>query len=197
MRLAPGTPFSLALAFEPDSAPLATGRLAMEGGLAQLEWSREVIARRLTVSPLYYPPEPALMAARSRSFEGLHGFLADSLPDGWGHLLMRKRLAKLGVDITTLGPLERLALVGDQGRGALVFEPATTPAADVETLDLDALANDATALLLGEEGGLADTLATLAGGSGGARPRCRWGSMVKATSRRAQEKSRRGMPPGW
>jgi serine/threonine-protein kinase HipA len=84
---------------------------------------------------------------------------------------MRKRLAKLGVDIGTLTPLERLALVGNHGRGALVFEPATTPADDIETLDLDALAKDATALLTGEESRLADTLAGLAGGSGGARPK--------------------------
>ncbi len=171
MRLAPGIPLSVALAFEPSCAPLAAGRLAMDGGLAQLEWSREVITRSLAVSPVYYPPEPGLIAARTRSFDGLHGFLADSLPDGWGYLLMRKRLAKLGVDIGTLTPLERLALVGNHGRGALVFEPATTPADDIETLDLDALAKDATALLTGEESRLADTLAGLAGGSGGARPK--------------------------
>jgi serine/threonine-protein kinase HipA len=143
----------------------------MDGGLAQLEWSREVVTRALPVSPILYPPEPGLIAARTRSFDGLHGFLADSLPDGWGYLLMRKRLAKLGVDIGTLTPLERLALVGNHGRGALVFEPATTPADDIETLDLDALAKDATALLTGEESRLADTLAGLAGGSGGARPK--------------------------
>jgi serine/threonine-protein kinase HipA len=143
----------------------------MDGALAQLEWSNEVIARRLAVSPLSYPPQPGLMAARTRSFDGLHGFLADSLPDGWGHLLMRKRLTKMGVDIDSLSPLERLALVGDQGRGALVFQPATTPADDVDSLDLDALARDATALLLGDEARLADTLAGLAGGSGGARPK--------------------------
>ncbi len=171
MRLAPGTPLSIALAFDPGSKPLAAARLAMDGGLAQLEWSREVIARSLPVSPIYYPPEPGLVAARSRSFDGLHGFLADSLPDGWGYLLMRKRLAKLSLDIAALTPLERLALVGDYGRGALVFKPATTPADDVETLDLDALAHDATALLMGEESQLADTLAGLAGGSGGARPK--------------------------
>lgn len=171
MKLAPGTPLSVALAFGADSEPLAAGRLAMDGGLAQLEWSRDITARALPVSPLYYPPEPGLMAARTRSFDGLHGFLADSLPDGWGYLLMRKRLAKLNIDIAALSPLERLALVGDHGRGALVFEPATTPADDVETLDLDALAHDATALLMGEESRLADTLAGLAGGSGGARPK--------------------------
>jgi len=88
MRLAPGTPLSIALAFEPGNEPLATGRLAMDGGLAQLEWSREVITRALPVSPILYPPEPGLIAARTRSFDGLHGFLADSLPDGWGYLLM-------------------------------------------------------------------------------------------------------------
>ncbi len=171
MRLAPGAPLSFSLAFGPDDARLAAGRLAMDGGLAQLEWSREVVGRRLAVSPLSYPPEPGLLAARTRSFDGLPGFLADSLPDGWGHLLMRRRLAKLGVDIDALGPLERLALVGEQGRGALVFEPATTPADDIETLDLDALSRDAAALSMGEEARLADTLAGLAGGSGGARPK--------------------------
>ena len=176
MRLAPGTPLSVALAFEPGNKLLAAGRLAMDSGLAQLEWSREVIARTLPVSPLHYPPEPGLMAARTRSFDGLHGFLADSLPDGWGYLLMRKRLAKLNIDIAALTPLERLALVGDHGRGALVFKPATTPPDDIESLDLDALARDATALLTGEESRLADTLAGLAGGSGGARPKVHVGS---------------------
>jgi serine/threonine-protein kinase HipA len=175
MKLAPGTPLSVALAFEPNIEPLAVGRLAMDGGLAQLEWSREVLVRTLPVSPLYYPPEPGLMSARTRSFDGLQGFLADSLPDGWGYLLMRKRLTKLGVDIATLSPLERLALVGNHGRGALVFKPATTPADEVESLDLDALAHDAAALLMGEESRLTDTLAGLAGGSGGARPKVQMG----------------------
>jgi serine/threonine-protein kinase HipA len=41
----------------------------------------------------------------------------------------------------------------------------------VKTLDLDALAGEAAAILAGEEGILADTLADLAGGSGGARPK--------------------------
>ena len=171
MRLTPGTPLSVGLAFDRGAPPLPAARLAMDAGLAQLEWSEAVIERRLAVAALYYPPEPGLQAARGRVFDGLHGFLTDSLPEGWGYLLMRKRLAKLGVDIATLTPLERLALVGDQGRGALVFEPATTPREDIATLDLDALAEDATALLTGEEGRLADTLAGLAGGSGGARPK--------------------------
>jgi serine/threonine-protein kinase HipA len=170
VRLAPGTPLTVALAFDP-SATVPAARVAMDAGLAQLEWSREVIDQKLAISPLYYPPDVGLHAARGKSFEGVHGFLADSLPEGWGQLLMRKRLAKLNIDITTLNALERLALVGNQGRGALVFEPATTPPEDVKTLDLDTLADEATALLAGSESELADTLAELGGGSGGARPK--------------------------
>lgn len=171
MKLAPGTPLSISLAFDPTRPRLPVGRLAIDAGLAQLEWSREVIARKLMVAGLLYPPDVGLQAARGRAFEGLHGFLADSLPEGWGYLLMRKRLAKLGLDIASLTPLERLALIGDHGRGALVFEPSTTPPEDVETLDFDVLAEQATVLLTGEEARLADTLAGLAGGSGGARPK--------------------------
>ena len=150
---------------------MPAGRVAMDGGLAQLEWSRDVLAMRLPVAALYYPPEPGLQAARGRAFDGLQGFLADSLPEGWGRRLMRRRLEKLGVDLATLSPLDQLALVGRHGRGALVYEPATTPAEDVKTLDLDSLAAEAAAILAGKEGTLADTLADLAGGSGGARPK--------------------------
>lgn len=179
MRLAPGTPLSLALAFDSAKPPMPAGRVAMDGGLAQLEWSREVLATKLPVAALYYPPEPGLQAARGRAFDGLQGFLADSLPEGWGRRLMRRRLERLGVDLATLSPLDQLALVGRHGRGALVYEPATTPAEDVETLDLDALAAEAAAILAGEEGTLADTLADLAGGSGGARPKVHVGFNVE------------------
>jgi serine/threonine-protein kinase HipA len=171
MRLPRGAPLNIALEFDTTRARLPVARLAMSESLAQLEWSPELIASRLNPAGLYYPPEPGLHAARTRNFNGLHGFLADALPEGWGYLVMRKRLAKLGVDIASLTAAEQLALVGETGRGALVFEPATTPSDEVETLDLDALADEAAVILSGDDGDLAETLAKLAGGSGGARPK--------------------------
>lgn len=80
MKLAPGTPLAASLTFGEDQPRLPVGRLAMAGGLAQLEWSPELIAAPLPVSALLYPPEAGLHSARSREFEGLHGFLSDSLP---------------------------------------------------------------------------------------------------------------------
>jgi len=171
MRLPRGAPLNIALEFDVARARVPVGRLAMSDSLAQLEWSSELIASTLNPAGLYYPPEPGLHAARTRNFNGLHGFLADALPEGWGYLVMRKRLAKLGVDIASLTAAEQLALVGETGRGALAFEPATTPSGEVETLDLDALADEAALILSGEDGNLAETLAKLAGGSGGARPK--------------------------
>ncbi|WP_233206591.1 type II toxin-antitoxin system HipA family toxin [Caulobacter sp. FWC2] len=161
----------LGLQFSDADGPTHVGRVAMSGGLAQLEWSSDVVRAQLPVDPILYPPEPGLVAARGRKFEGLHGFLADSLPEGWGRLLMRRRLAGLDYDIEDLTPLERLSLVGSQGRGALVFQPETTPANEFDALDLDELAAASAEILNGEEAALESTLADLAGASGGARPK--------------------------
>lgn len=171
MKLAAGAPLAVSLTFDDAAASLPTARLAMDRGLAQLEWSPQILADPMPVAGFSYPPERGLHAARRRDLEGLHGFLADSLPDAWGALVTRRRLQRLGVRIDDFSPLDRLALVGRHGRGAMTFLPETTLEPQVETLDLDALAAEALAVLAGDEGCLADTLAALANGSGGARPK--------------------------
>lgn len=181
MKLAPGTPLEISLLLDEGAPSAPIGRLAVAGGLAQLEWSAPVVATQLRIDPLLYPPEAGLQAARGRDFDGLHGFLADSLPDAWGRLLMKRRLAKLGVRLETLSAVDRLALVGNGGRGALVYQPATTPADDTGAIDLDALAKQSQLLLLGEDTDLIDTLARLGGASGGARPKVSIGIAADGT----------------
>lgn len=171
MKLAPGTPLEIGLMLDERQPSVPIGRLAMAGGLAQLEWSPTVIEGRRRIDPLLYPPEAGLQAARGRDFDGLHGFLADSLPDAWGRLLMKRRLEKLGVRLETLSAVDRLALIGSGGRGALVYQPATTPPDETSAIDLDTLAEQSQVLLLGEDTDLIDTLARLGGASGGARPK--------------------------
>ncbi len=143
----------------------------MANGLAQLEWSAEVIAEGVTISPLRYPMEPGLHPARSRAFDGLHGFLSDCLPDAWGMLLLKRRLQQMGHRFEDLDAVDRLALVGTKGRGALVFQPETLAGDVSDSIDLDLLADEARHVLLGEETELEALLARLGGGSGGARPK--------------------------
>lgn len=171
MKLAPGTPLAIGLLIDETASPQTVGRLAMAGGTAQLEWAAEAIAARQPISPMFYPLESGLHPARSRAFEGLHGFLADSLPDAWGTLLLGRRLQKLGHRFEDLNAVDRLALVGRSGRGALVYQPETLKQALIDGIDLDLLAEEARRVLLGEESWLDDLLTHLGGGSGGARPK--------------------------
>ena len=171
MKLAPGTPLAVGLLSDEKSAPRSVGRLAMANGLAQLEWSAEVIAEGMTISPLRYPMEPGLHPARGRAFDGLHGFLSDCLPDAWGMLLLKRRLQQMGHRFEDLDAVDRLALVGTKGRGALVFQPETLAGEVSDSIDLDLLAYEARHVLLGEETELEALLARMGGGSGGARPK--------------------------
>lgn len=171
MKLAPGTPLAVGLLTDQNVPARSVGRLAMAAGLAQLEWSAGVIAAGLAISPLRYQAEPGLHSARSRTFDGLHGFLSDCLPDAWGMLLLKRRIQQLGHRFEDLDAVDRLAMVGTKGRGALVFQPETLMGEPADSINLDLLADEARHVLLGEESELDDLLARLGGGSGGARPK--------------------------
>lgn len=184
MKLAPGTPLDIGWLRDEGEGAQPVARLAMARGgaargRAQLEWSPETLAKTLAgadagardFSALRYRPQPGLIAARTGDFDGLHGFLADSLPDAWGMLLLRRQVTRLGHDFDALDAVDRLALVGERGRGALVFRPATLEAAGEGTIDLDEVAAQSAQVLKGEDSPLADWLARLAAGSGGARPK--------------------------
>ena len=171
MKLAPGMPLAIGLLTDEAAEPASVGRLAMAQGQAQLEWSPDALAARHPIDPVLYPLEPGLLAARTGNFEGLHGFLSDSLPDAWGTLLIKRRLARLGHSLAQFSAVDRLALVGRHGRGALVYQPTALPDDTAASLDLDLLAAESRTILLGEESALGDTLAALGGASGGARPK--------------------------
>ncbi|MGE7371434.1 HipA N-terminal domain-containing protein [Neorhizobium sp. NPDC001467] len=55
------------------------------------------------------------MQATRDPFNGLHGVFNDSLPDGWGKLLLGRRLQRAGIDYHALTPLDRLSAVGTSG----------------------------------------------------------------------------------
>ncbi|MGO4134019.1 type II toxin-antitoxin system HipA family toxin [Rhizobium brockwellii] len=140
---------------------------------AYFEYSAEFLAAPLPVSPFNLKENAGLIAAPRDPFDGLHGLFNDSLPDGWGRLLLDRRLQKAGIDYHLLTPLDRLSAVGKTGMGALSYIPELAdderkPATDidwdwfVEQVDLVQAEMDIADI---------DTLQGAQGGSAGARPK--------------------------
>ncbi|MEA2666405.1 MAG: serine/threonine-protein kinase HipA [Candidatus Eremiobacteraeota bacterium] len=170
MKLGPGTPLRVSLEFAPN-AIVPVGRVALDRGTAVLEYGPEFLASRLGINPLFPPPGAELVrAAEPRTFGGLHGVLADSLPDAWGELLMRRRTAASGIDYHALTVLDKLAAVGRRGMGALTYQPAFA-ASDEAGIDLELLARESLEVLEGRDSDVIPQLERLGGSSGGARPK--------------------------
>lgn len=161
------------------------GTLADAGGRLMFEFSPEAVSRGIEASPLRAPlPRAGAQAAALTGpahSQGLPGFIADALPDGWGLLLMDRALRRRGQDPRSVSVLDRLAMVGDRAPGALAFEPADDGGAEAwPALTLEQLALD-TAAVLADEGlrsprDQLQRLFRLGGSAQGARPKAllRW-----------------------
>lgn len=161
----------VSLAYAPgDEVP--AGRLALDGNVAVFEYDAAFAASGLSLNPMFGAVEPGLLRAREpRVFRGLHGVFADSLPDAWGELLLARRLRSEGIAVGGLTALDRLALVGRRGRGALLYEPAADGLGATHDVDLDRLAREADDVLQGDESVVLREIERLGGSSGGARPK--------------------------
>lgn len=68
------------------------GTLAEADRKLYFEYDSEFLKAPLWLSPFKLPPEPGLHEHRDHSFGPLFGLFDDSLPDGWGLLLMDRAL---------------------------------------------------------------------------------------------------------
>ena len=148
------------------------GRLAFKDRRVLFEYDASFIASGIEISPIKLPLRPGVFTADTTIFDGLFGVFNDSLPDGWGRLLLDRTVEKHGIYRGQLNPLDRLAYVGRHGMGALSYEPELgfeNP--DDAPLALDKLAEEAAAVLEGEGEAVLEELLRLNGSSSGARPK--------------------------
>jgi serine/threonine-protein kinase HipA len=157
------------LRFRQENIPV--GRLAMSGRTVYFEYDPDFEETGLEISPLRLPLKPGLQSFKHEVFEGLPGVFGDSLPDGWGRLLLDRAARAQGLLPGQLTPLDRLAQVGQHGMGALVYEPDHGPEEPEGDIQLDHLAEGVQQLLEGEASDLLDVLISLNGSSAGARPK--------------------------
>ena len=148
------------------------GRLAFKDRQVLFEYDASFISSGIDISPIKLPLRAGVAIADTTIFEGLIGVFNDSLPDGWGRLLLDRTVEKYGIHRGQLNPLDRLAYVGRHGMGALSYEPERGfESPDEAPLALDKLAEKSAAVLAGGNEEVFEELLRLNGSSSGARPK--------------------------
>ena len=167
----------LSVFFNNGSQKTLVGTLALyKNRLAAFSYSEHWLSSGFSISPFSLPLEKRVFIPEWEPFDGLHGIFNDSLPDGWGRLLVDRMLLREGVQPNTLSVLDRLAIVGSSGMGAFTYEPETFISGTfLLPADYDEISSECERILnseLSEEDGQnLDAIFAAGSSSGGARPK--------------------------
>ncbi len=151
--------------------PVGSLTLTPDNRLNVFEYNKSWLADGFSISPLELPLKPGVFIAKPRPFYGNFGVFDDSLPDGYGRYLLHKALLRNGINDSDLSSLDRLALVGDNGMGALTYSPSLDLEREETITDFDLLQKIALEVLKERQDKDAGLLLYNSGNSGGARPK--------------------------
>jgi serine/threonine-protein kinase HipA len=159
--------------YEGRGGPREVARAAQQRTETFIEYTGDHIAWGVDLAPIHHPTTQRARRFVGRDPDHLPGLLADSLPDSWGRLVLRRDMRRHGIEQPT--SLQMLTWLGRRTMGALTYRPVDGPPADQTPLvDLDRIQNEALRQLTGEESrdDEAAALTRAAGsGAGGARPK--------------------------
>ncbi len=110
-------------------------------GYSVFEFDTKFLNKNWDLAPLKMSIEEARERSRifsfqelnKKTFHGLPGMLADSLPDRFGNRLMEAWLARQGRSLESMNPVEQLCYTGKRGMGALEYEPVIHPFSEDST----------------------------------------------------------------
>ena len=162
---------SLDVFYEPEEGRrVAVGHLSQEKGEIRFEYDPEFLELGLPLSPFHLPLTSGDFVGTPEKFGGIAGLFDDSLPDGWGRRLIHLREAKQGISPALMTPLDRLAMVGTRGVGALVYAPEVEfqPPEAVSLKEIDA---EAQAVISARGAPDLERLIALGGPPQGSRPK--------------------------
>ncbi len=108
---------------------------------ATFEYSEKLLNTSIQISPLKLPNTQSLYSfpdISERTFKGLPGVFADSLPDKFGNQLIDIYMAEKNIPAEEITALDRLLYIGTRGMGAIEYHPAEKlKGKDTENLVLD------------------------------------------------------------
>ena len=149
------------------------GTLAlMKNNIVAFEYDSNWRTNCFSISPFSLPLKKQVFIPRIDPFDGLYGVFSDSLPDGWGRLLVDRMLNSQNINPREIIQIDRLAIVGETGMGALSYKPEYNLLEDKDYQEnYDNLALSCKKILNTEHSADLDNLFRLGGSSGGARPK--------------------------
>ena len=150
---------------------IVIGKLAEVERRIYFEYATDFLNRNLQLSPFKWPLRPGLIEHVDRAFGPLPGWIDDSLPDGWGLLLVDRMFRRRGLDPAAVSPLERLSYLGTRTMGALTYHPPAEVERDDQLIDLHEVGKNAQQIYSGEAVEVLPELMRAGGSPGGARPK--------------------------
>lgn len=145
------------------------GTLASHGRDSLFEYASDFAARGLNPAPFRLPVAPGVKAYDFSGNMETFGIFEDSLPDGWGRRLIDSTFRKAHGRLPTV--MERLAVVGSSGSGALIYEPEEKLEDEKSDFDLTRMASGAMDFDAGIIEEVLPEVRKAGGSSGGARPK--------------------------
>lgn len=135
------------------------------------EYESNWLNNGFSISPFSLPLIKKVFIPKYDPFGGLFGVFNDSLPDGWGRLLVDRLFLKNKINPNEIDNLNRLAIVQESGMGALTYKPEHRFESGNNISNYDILAQECSKILESQNSDNLDELFKLGGSSGGARPK--------------------------
>ena len=139
--------------------------------IVAFEYDSDWLNDGFSLSPFSVPLIKKVFIPKYEPFGGLFGVFNDSLPDGWGRLLVDRLFLKNKINPNEIDNLNRLAVVQESGMGALTYKPEHRFESKNNIADYDILAQECSKILESQNSDNLDELFILGGSSGGARPK--------------------------
>lgn len=163
----------LEVRYETGERSLVVGHLLSAERRIFFQYDDAFRAYGLELSPFKLPTSiVGPIEERERTYHGLHGLFDDSLPDGWGMIIMERALRTRGIEAASITPLDRLAFLGSRTMGALTYHPSSADD-DAENLELHlgAVAEQSERILEGSTEEILPEIVNAGSSPMGARPK--------------------------
>ena len=155
-----------------DYSKSEIGEMILDKNKIYFKYNTDFIASGLQISPFKLPLSPEIMLPKESHFEGLFGVFSDSIPDGWGKLLLDRKLISEGININQINALDRLSYIDKNGLGAISYEPEFENDYNFnQNVNLDVVFNEVQTVIKSSSIDAIEELFLLGGSSGGARPK--------------------------